>query len=84
MTILALVLGLLSQCPGGSCAMPAGNYAYAAPAPQYYFVAPQPTPQLWQLADSDGQVWRHKDPAYLRAWVAHRNGLILTAPVGGR
>lgn len=74
-----LVAALLGQCPGGSCAVSQPAYAL----PQYYY-APQAPAQLWQLADRTGQVWQHTDPAYLRAWIAHHNGLQLSAPVGGK
>lgn len=74
-----LVLASLGQCPGGSCAVAQPAYSM----PRYYY-APQPQTQLWQLADSQGTVFRHRDPAYLRAWIAHRNGLRLSAPTAGR
>ena len=38
-----------------------------------------PQPQLWQLADSTGQVWQHADPAYLSRWVAERNARLAQA-----
>lgn len=75
-----LVASLLSQCPGGQCVIPQATYA----APRFYFAPPAPAPQMWQLADRNGTVWQHADPAYLRAWVANRNGLQLTTPAGGR
>lgn len=74
-----LALALLGQCPGGQCAV--SQPAYSMPR---YFYATAPAPQLWQLADRQGTVFRHTDPAYLRVWIAHRNGLRLSAPVGGR
>lgn len=80
MTSAILALALFAQCPGGSCSLPAATYYPQFTVPQVQ--APQP--QLWQLADRTGQRWTHRDPAYLRAWVAHRNGLILTTPAGGR
>lgn len=75
-----LILASLAQCPSGSCAMPTANYAYFTPAPRYTFTAPAPASQLWQLADRTGQVWTHRNPAYLQAWVARRNGTVLTTP----
>lgn len=74
-----LAVALLGQCSNGQCAVAQPAYSM----PRFYF-APQPPAQLWQLADRQGTVFRHTDPAYLRAWIAHRNGLVLTAPVGGR
>lgn len=33
-------------------------------------------PVVYQLEDCEGQAYRHKDAAYLRAWIAGRNGAL--------
>jgi hypothetical protein len=38
-----------------------------------------PAPTRWRLADSNGQVWEHTDPDFLRRWVAERNAAHLSA-----
>lgn len=77
---MILFLALIGQsCPGGQCSV--AQPAYSLPR---YFYAPAPAPQLWQVTDRYGYTMRSTSPAYLRTWIAHRNGLVLTAPVGGR
>jgi hypothetical protein len=41
---------------------------------------PASPPILYRLADSNGKVWEHEDPVWLRRWVESRNASLLATP----
>ncbi len=41
-------------------------------------VIPAPAPTVWQIADANGQVWKHTDAAWLRRWVESRDRTLRT------
>lgn len=74
--LLAVSVPAHAQCSGGSCGVSSFSFqprfSFVPAAPQYSY-APPAAPQLYELADSTGQAFRHADPAYLQSWIAQRN-----------
>ncbi len=83
--LLALPIATLAQCSGGYCPAPQAGFGGFALQPfgisqfgETLHITPAVETRVapsveYEMADSDGKVWTHRNRAYLRGWISARN-----------